>query len=90
MAGSFTEYLGFSKIEMEEQILDKIFINKDVYLELYNQLEYWYNGFNLGKDNTGLFNAFSVMSCLNDITLLRGNYTFRNYWSNTMADLFLK
>ena len=63
MIGKYTEYFGFSKQELEEQILDLIFKNKEDYKKLYELLKYWYNGYNIGT-SSGLFNAFSVMSCL--------------------------
>ena len=49
MTGYYTDFFGFSKMEVEEQILGIIFKNAEEYKELYCQLKYWYNGYNIGK-----------------------------------------
>ena len=81
MIGEFTDYYGFSREELEEQILKKIFKNKEDYKEILELLKYWYNGYNIGRKKY-LFNAYSVMCCLDNLSKNNEN-AFKAYWSNS-------
>ncbi len=90
MVGSFTDYFGFSKAELEEQVLDLIFANdKDKYKKIiYEQLEYWYNGYNIAN-HKGLFAAFSIMRCLTNIANKEYATAFKPHWSSSTTDKLL-
>jgi rhodanese-related sulfurtransferase len=95
MTGIFTEYFGFNKQEIEEQILDVIFgdskgQHQELYNELYNELERWYKGYNIGYKD-GLFTSYSVMSCLNSLSLLGvKSKAFQDYWSSSLTSTLLR
>ena len=99
----FAKYFGFSGVEVKEQIFDKIFQKhflkgksdpKSDYELLFSQLQYWYNGQVIGKEE--IFTPSSVIKYFGDLLSHQfgdarsGPMKFKNYWSDTGFSNVLK